>query len=371
MHRILNRLAGLLAVLALVVLPARAAHATVTIKLATLAPEGSTWHKALVKMGEEWSEISHGEVQLKIYAGGVVGNETVMLRKMRIGQLHAGAFTNIGLMEIDPSSQVLNTPMLIRNYGELDYVMKTMKPEFEKRIEDKGYVVLGWSDVGWAHLFSKEKITDPSQRGQLKIFAWEGDPAAVEMYQAAGFKPVVVAATDVVPSLQSGLIDSFPLPPLAALAQQWFGLAPNMLDVPWAPLLGATIINKSAWESIPEQYRPALMESARSNGQAIQAAVRRQDKKAVTVMEKYGLHVNKVDRATEHKWADIAKLTYPVVRNKMVSPEIFDHVQGLVETYRKEHPDESTQDPSMPSQPQNAGQDGGSAAPDKSEATSP
>ena len=91
------------------------AVAGVTIKLATLAPEGSTWHKRLRKMGDEWSEITDGEVQLKIYAGGVVGNETVMLRKMRIGQLHAGAVTNLGLLEIDPGPQVINTPILINS----------------------------------------------------------------------------------------------------------------------------------------------------------------------------------------------------------------------------------------------------------------
>ncbi len=337
MHRILNRLAAVFVVAMLALLPAHAAHA-VTIKLATLAPEGSTWHKALVKMGEEWSTLTNGEVELKIYAGGVVGNETVMLRKMRIGQLHAGAFTNIGLMEIDPSSQVLNTPMLIADYPELDHVMAAMKPEFEKRINEKGYVVLNWSDAGWAHLFSKRPITTPDQRGTLKIFAWEGDPAAVEMYQRAGFKPVVVAATDVVPSLQSGLIDAFPSTPLGALALQWFGLAPNMLDVPWAPLLGATVMTQEAWQSIPEKHHAALRESATRNGQEIQGAIRKQDKKAIDVMKKYGLTVNPVDEATVKQWAEIAALTHPIVRTEMVTPEIFDKVKGLVDEHRAANP---------------------------------
>jgi TRAP-type C4-dicarboxylate transport system substrate-binding protein len=337
MSRILSRLAALVLLLAVGLLPARA-QAVVTIKLATLAPEGSTWHKALAKMAEEWSTLSNGEVELKIYAGGVAGNETVMLRKMRIGQLHAGAFTNIGLMELDPSSQVLNTPMLIKDYEELDFVMSRMQPTFESRIDASGYKVLAWSDVGWAHLFSKTPIVDPDDRGKLKIFAWEGDPAAVEMYQRAGFKPVVVAATDVVPSLQSGLIDSFPSTPLGALALQWFGIAPNMLDVPWAPLLGATIITKDAWASIPAQYHAALQESASRNGAEIKDAVRKQDKKAVEVMQRYGLVVNHADQAAAAEWEAVAKETWPVVREKMVSPEIFDEVKGLVEEHRAATP---------------------------------
>ena len=314
------------------------AVAGVTIKLATLAPEGSTWHKGLRKMGDEWSEITDGEVQLKIYAGGVVGNETVMLRKMRIGQLHAGAVTNLGLLEIDPGPQVINTPMLINSYDELDYVMATMGPVFEERIEKNGYVVLSWGDAGWAHLFSGKPLTDPAKVGDLKIFAWEGDPAAVEMYQKGGFKPVVVAATDVLPSLQSGLIDSFPSTPLGALALQWFGLAPNMLDVPWAPLMGAIIVKKDAWEAIPEQHRAAMMASARRIGDETKSQIRSQDKKAITVMKRYGLTVNTVDAATRKRWEDLAKSVHPIVREKMVPADIFDQTKALVDEHRRKNP---------------------------------
>ena len=108
----------------------------------------------------------------------------------------AMAALRCGLLEIDPSSQALNTPMLIMNYDELDYVMDAMKPEFEKKIEEKGYIVLAWSDAGWARLFSKEPLTSPADAGKLKIFSWEGDPGAVKMFKSAGFNPVVVAATD-------------------------------------------------------------------------------------------------------------------------------------------------------------------------------
>jgi TRAP-type C4-dicarboxylate transport system substrate-binding protein len=315
-----------------------AAQETLEIKLATLAPEGSTWYTALARLSEEWLAISDGTIKLKIYAGGVTGNETVMLRKMRIGQLHAGAVTNLGLMEIDPSSQVLNIPMLIRDYDELDYVMSALRADFEKGISDNGYTVLGWSEAGWAHMFSKNPITDPEDRGDLKVFVWEGDPAAVKMYEAAGLRPVVLAATDVLPSLQSGLIDSFPSTPLGALALQWFGLAPNMLDVPWAPLLGATIIRTEVWEQVPEDLRPKLMEAARRNGADIQATVRSQDKKAVTVMERYGLKVNKVDPATFKAWEAVAKTARAQARGDFVSAELYDKVVALIAEHRAKTP---------------------------------
>lgn len=334
MSQIMHRIATVFALLLLIPLNASAG---VVIKMATLAPEGSTWHKGLRQMGEEWKTISGGEVELKIYAGGVVGNETVMLRKMRIGQLHGGALTNLGLLEIDPGPQVINTPMLIRTYPELDHVMATMAPKFEQRIQDNGYVVLSWGDAGWAHLFTREPLTNPDDVGKLKIFAWEGDPGAVEMYQKGGFKPVVVAATDILPSLQSGLLDSFPSSPLAALAMQWFGLTPNMLDVPWAPLMGAVIVKKEAWEAIPAELRPKLLESARRVSAGIQSQIRKQDGKAVEVMKKYGLKVNTVDDATYQRWVQKSEAIYPIVREKIVPAEVFDETKRLVDEYRSQN----------------------------------
>ncbi|MBN2799069.1 MAG: TRAP transporter substrate-binding protein DctP [Deltaproteobacteria bacterium] len=314
------------------------AMATVTIKLATLAPEGSTWHKGLRQMADEWSEITHGEVEVKIYAGGVVGNETVMLRKMRIGQLHGGAVTNSAFLEIEPSAQVIQTPMLIRDNDELDYVMTTMGPEFERRIEANGFKVLNWGDAGWVHMFTKTPLTQSSHVGDHKMFAWEGDPAAVEMYRKGGFRPVVIAVTDMMPSLQSGMIDAFPATPLTALAFQWFALAPNMMDLPWAPLMGATILTDDAWAMIPAQYHDALLASARRTGEGIKGQVRSQDTKAVEVMKKYGLTVNHVDDAERALWISGAEATYPIVREKMVPPEIFDQTKALVEQYRAAHP---------------------------------
>jgi TRAP-type C4-dicarboxylate transport system substrate-binding protein len=330
----------LLSALIALFLMGQPAHADepVVIKLATLAPEGSTWYKALALLGEDWNRVSDGKVQLKIYAGGVTGNETVMLRKMRIGQLHAGAVTNLGLTEIDPSSQVLNIPMFIRDYAELDYVMERLRPDFERRIEEKGYVVLGWSEAGWAHMFSKTPITSTADVGTIKPFVWEGDSAAVAMFKAAGFKPVVLAATDVLPSLQSGLIDSFPSTPLGALALQWFALAPNMLDVKWAPLLGATIVRKDAWEMIPAELRPKLLEVAKTRSSEIKEDIRRQDTKAIAVMQRYGLKVHTVDAPTLAEWEKLGAAARASARGTFVTNEIYDQVAALIEEHRKNDP---------------------------------
>jgi len=314
------------------------AHAGITIKIATMAPEGSTWDKALRNMAVEWSEITQGEVKVKIYSGGVAGNETVMLRKMRIGQLHGAAMTNLGLLEIAPAAQVTATPMLIHNHGEYDYIMEHMAPLFEERIVENGFIPLSWADAGWVRLFTKAPLRHPSDLPNHKFFAWEGDPVSVEMYQAGGMNPVVVAATDVMPALQSGLINGFPSTPLGALALQWFGVAPHMLDVPWGPLTAITLLSKEAWEMIPEKYHDALLASSRRTGESINTSVRKQDQKAIEVMKRYGLVVQDVDAQTLAAWEEAAKKCWPIARSKWVSPEVFDQAQALLKTYRAQNP---------------------------------
>ncbi len=338
MHRLL-RSASLVAAAALasLLLP-QVAEAGVTIKMATLAPEGTTWYKALRRMGDDWAQITDGEVTVKIYAGGVVGNETVMLRKMRINQLHAGAVTGLSLIEMDRGALALNTPLLIRDNGELDYVMEHLSSEFEQGVADNSeFRILNWGEVGWVRIFSSRPLVDPDDVGDLKMFVYEGDPHAVEAFRMTGFKPVVLAATDVLPSLQTGLCDAFPNTPLGALSMQWFALAPNMLDLPWSPMVGATIITDSAWEAIPAQYHQDLMASARKNGLETQAEVRRQDSKAIEVMQKYGLKVHEVDAAAEAKWRAKAESTWPIFREKVSDPETFDKVVKLLEEYRATH----------------------------------
>ncbi len=325
---------ALLAVLALFHCPSALAGAAITIKLATLAPEGSTWYNGLREMAEEWGEISGGQVDFKIYPGGVVGNEGVMVRKMRIGQIHAAALTNLGILDIDPAPQVTNTPMLIESYDELDCVMAAMNPDFESRLLAKGFVVLNWGEAGWSYFFSKSPMRTPEDAAKIKVFAWEGDPGAVVAFRQAGFNPVVIASVDMIPSLQSGLIEGFPSTPLAALSLQWFALAPNMLDVPWAPLVGATVLSTKIWEQIPGEWHEPFLEAARKIGENLRSEVRRQDSKAVDVMKRYGLQVIEVDDSTRERWKQVAQSIYPTISSQVVPTDIFDKTVDVLQECR-------------------------------------
>lgn len=310
------------------------AKKSVKIKHGTLAPEGSPWFNAMRRLGDRWKKASDSQVEVKIYPGGVAGDETDMLRKIKIGQLQSATLTSIGLARISRSSVAIQIPMMFRSYEELDYVRSRVAPRLEKEMADAGFVVLNWGDAGWVHFFSKEAATTPDDFRKLKMFMWAGDPEAEAAWRVAGFQPVPMSATDVMAGLQAGLIDWFGTTPLYALTSQWFGLAKHMVAVRWTPLNGATIISKEAWEKIPAELRPELAKIALEEGEAVKAEVRALGDKSIQAMKDRGLNVVPTSDALEAQWRKAAEMAYPVIREKVVPADLFDEVKRLTEEYR-------------------------------------
>ncbi len=306
----------------------------VLIKMGTIAPEGSPWHQILQQMGQDWRNISGGALTLRIYAGGVLGDEPDMIQKMRIGQLQAVALSGSGLSRLAPAVACLQIPMMLKSYAELDYVRDRIAPRLEHEIGQKGYIVLNWGDAGWVHFFTKTPARKLDDIRRMKLFTMAGDAEALELYESAGFHPVPLATTDMLPALQTGLIDAFDVPPLLALLNQWFGVANYMIDVRWAPLVGATVVSKQTWERIPESIRPKVFSAARNAGDRLRGEIRKMGDDAVEAMKKRGLNVVTLDESILAEWRREVEEAYPKLRGRLVEAELFDEVRRLRDEFR-------------------------------------
>jgi len=311
-----------------------------TIKIATLAPDGSVWYESLLEMGESWEKATEGAVKIKIYPGGVSGDEVDMVRKMRIGQLNCATITDVGLSAIIPEIAVFQMPMVFSSYEELDYVRDGLASKLEELLAAQGFIVLNWGDVGWVRIFSQEPVVYPEDliRQDQKIFVWAGKTESFNAWKAAGFHPVEVAATDIFMSLQTGIVNTFTTTPLVALSYQWFALAKNMCDLAYAPLCGATIITKDKWQEIPQDIRPVLMRAARSGGEKLKKEIRNMDNQAVEVMKQHGLVVHSVPDAARRQWAAMSKkYLYPELLNNKVPQSMYDEMMSLLREWRTQH----------------------------------
>lgn len=334
-RRSLAVLGGLAASCALGALPAAHAQEAVRIRLGTLVPKGSSYHRAMQEMAERWKKAQGAGATFTVFTDGTQGGEIDMVRRMRVGQLNSALISVVGLAEIDRSVTALQyMPMLFRDWNEVDYVVGQMHEQLEARFLEKGFVVLFWGDGGWVRYFSKEPMLHPADLKKHKLWAWNGDPAASEIMKSMGYSPVPLETADILPGLQTGLITAVPSAAFFALAGQFDTVAKCMLDVKWAPVLGAAVMTRKAWDSISPSGKEALKQAALEAGVKIRTQARKEDQEAIDAMRKRGLQVYSSTPEIEAEWRALAEQAYPKIRGRMVPADLFDRVQGLVQDYR-------------------------------------
>ncbi len=307
------------------------------VKLATLVPEGSVWDKGLREMGASWSTSTQNRVTLRVYPGGVAGDEPDVVRKMRIGQLQAAAVTTAGLASIDPAFHIFNIPMFFDSYPELYATLEALEPVLKQRLEAKGFVLLNWGHGGWVFFFTKSPVGSVDGLKKTRLFVWAGDDEMAQQWKSLGFQPVALAATDIMTGLQTGMIDAYPTTPLLGLALQWYRTTPHMVGLGVAPLVGGLVMNKSAWMKISEADRVKILVASERMEKKLQNEVPRQDTTAVTEMQRRGLKVMAVNPANVSQFRVVADQFAAGIPGSRVPPDILAAARKARDEYRKKN----------------------------------
>lgn len=284
----MNKLVAAL-VCVLTLLSANLHAAEFTLKFATLAPPGSTWMNLLEEWGETVKTRSQGRLEFKFYPGGVQGDEPDVLKKIRFGQLHGGAFTGYGIGQMYSPARVLEMPFLFENYAEIDHVRARLMPEFERGFQDHGYRLLGWMEVGFVYFFSQQPIEKFDDLKQRRIWLWQGDALGEAMFRAGKLAPVPLSITDVFTSLSTGLIDTVYCTPLASIALQWFTKTRYVADLPLTNGIGALVVSNKFFDGLPPDLQQLLAETGRETGENLIAATRVDNEKSLDVLKQEGL----------------------------------------------------------------------------------
>ena len=308
----------------------------IVIKVATLAPQGSEYHKILQEMGAEWQKAANGRIVFRLYPGGVAGDDLDIIRKMRLGTLDAGLLTVGGLSHIDRRILALEVPLAYADYGELDCVRDQIGSQLEQQMAEKGFVVLGWSDGGWTHFFTKTPVRTPDDLRKLKMFAWAGDDQYVELCKKAGFNPVPLPSTEIATALQTGLVNAITMSAQGVLLMQWQKQLTYMTDLNWAVLMGGIVITKSAWEKIPVEIRPAIRQASLKACQRMREFSRQTEQKDLDALKKSGAQVVSVDEKVLDEWRSMIKGVLAQVRGSYVPAEALDTALKLRDQCRRQ-----------------------------------
>ena len=304
------------------------------IKLAVVMPEGSTWTNTIHEFAKAIKTQTDGQVKFKVYAGGISGDESDVLRKMQANRIQAAGFSGVGLGMVLPEIRILEAPLLFDNYAELDYVKEQLFADFEARFEAKGFVLLGFAEAGFVYVFAANDIKTDDGLKRLKMWVWKGDRVVEGFLKAFGITTYPLHIADVNTGLETGMIDAFYAPPLAAVAFQWHSRARYILDFPWANSTGALLMNKQAFAKLSPENQTILKRLVKEYAARLVALTRQDNQAAITVLKNAGIEfvaptadqVGTFQKSAQDYYQDRLLQIYP--------EDLCNNVRRLLENYR-------------------------------------
>jgi TRAP-type C4-dicarboxylate transport system substrate-binding protein len=332
------RKAALRLLLALAISAALAATAgATTLKMAATLPDGSPWMREMRKASAEIEKRTDGRVQIKLYPGGVMGNDETVMRKIRAGQLQGGAFTSGALAAIYPETELYSLPLVFHSYDEVDYVREHMDPEIERGLEQHGFVVLAISDGGFAYLLSQKPIRSVDDLAGTKVWALESDVMSRTALDIAGVSPIALPLADVYTGLQTGLVDTVAAPPQGAIALQWHTKVKYLTDVPLMYLIGVVAVDAKAFGKLSPEDQATVREVVKESAHKLDRENREGDRNAKVALQAQGItFVTASSPAELGRWHAIAEEAIARLRKKHVySDAMIDELQSLLAEYRK------------------------------------
>ncbi len=305
-----------------------------TIKFATLAPEGSTWITVMKEYDQIVRQESGGRLGFKIYPGGVAGDERDVLRKIRLGQFQSAGITGVGIGEIAKSARILDAPFLFKNHAEVDYVMGQYDAEFRKEFEAGGYVLLGWAEVGFVYVFTNTPVTKVDDIRKVKMWQWEGDPVAEATFNAFGINPIQLSITDVLTSLQTGLINAMYISPYAGVSLQWYTATKYMLEFPLTNSSGAVVLSKRDFDRMPPDLQEILLRNGKQLMRKLTELSRQENIKSLDVLKKNKIIFTKPEAKEVPQYEEIGRNARRLMVGKLYSEDLLKRVEQSVADFR-------------------------------------
>jgi TRAP-type C4-dicarboxylate transport system substrate-binding protein len=329
-HMFLLAAIGAVALLAADIQPSDAqAPATTTISLATLAPPGSTWMRVFDAWNRELRRRSERTLQFRIYAGGVQGDESEVIRKMRSGRLDAASVTAVGLSQIHRPALVFQMPGILNNYAQLDRAREGMQAEMDTGFQAAGFRHLGWADVGQSRIFSTAPVRVPADMANRHPWVWRDDLVLPTVYQVIRTNPVPLQLPEVLGAIQTGRVDTVITPPVAAVALQWSSRLTHMTDMPLSIVIGGTVISNRKWDTLTEEQRTILTETAAQFHTLARRNLRRDEQTALRSLTERGTTVVTVTDAQRREWTNVGTQVRTRLTGQIADQALVTRVQGF------------------------------------------
>ena len=321
--------------LAIMTLAFSASVGAATLKIATLAPAGTTWMNEMKAGAKQIKQRTEGRVKLKFYPGGVMGNDKSVHRKIKIGQLQGGAFTPGGLAQVNSSIQALGLPMMFDTYPGVDYVRARISPVIKQEMEASGFVILGISDGGFVRILSRQPMRDLESIRASKVWIPEGDEVGQIVFRALGITPVALPISDVFTGLQTGLIKTVAVNPTSAIAFQWHSSTSYMTETPISYIIGLIAVQKKAFDKLSAEDQAVVREEIGKAFSRLDVLNRSDNLAAKAALEKHGVTFVSPNPGEVERWKSISDGAIDeMAASGTISAEIVSQVRGYLQSFR-------------------------------------
>ena len=309
------------------------AVAQTTLKLASLAPDGSIWMQALQDAKSEIETATGGAVKLKIYPGGIMGSEKDVLFKIKTGQLQGGGFMGYAIGKICPDSSALMFPMVFRNYEEVDQTLEKVRPFLDENARQNGFEALGWTEVGFSYAYGMKPIDSLETLRATKVWGLDS-PLLMELFAAGGISLIPANVTDVLTALQTGSLESVFGPPTAAVAVQWHTKVRYYNTMRLTYAMGGVFLSSTGWTSIPPQHQATVKAAFDKHCRLLSPKVRKSDIEALEFMRSQGVVAIEETAAVRTSFEQIAATALQKIKGTVFSEAAWDLLQQTLKEIR-------------------------------------
>ena len=313
-----------------------------TLKFATLIPTGTKWSKTFDNWVKQVETESKGRIKFKVYAGGVMGDEPDVLRKIRKGQLQGGLFSGYGIGRIYSPARILELPFLFKDTNESDYVRKKLMPDIELGFKNSGFELLGWPEVGFIHFFSKHKIQSIDDLKKSRIWLWQGDPMGEALFAAADVKPVPLSIIDVYTQLSAkhGSIDTVYMSTFGAIALQWYSKVNYATHISVTNAIGAVVVSNKFFDKLPADLQQLLKNSSIVASDTIREETRRENLTSKQLLIDNGIEfLWNWDEINLNEFISIRdNAAKHLIKTNYFPEDFFNKTRSYLNDYRKQNP---------------------------------
>lgn len=306
-----------------------------TLKIATLSPDGSEWMRIMKAASDDIKAKTDGRVKFRYYPGGVMGNDEAVMRKIRLGQLHGAMTTSGALAKAAPNTQIYNLPLFFKSMDEVDHVRGELDGYIRQEFEDSGWVNFGLAEGGFGYVMSKEKVVATSDLPSRKVWVPANDDASLAAAETFDITPIPLSLGDVLAGLQTSLIDTVASSPLATIALQWHTQINYMTDLPLLYFYGVLAIQKKHFKKVSIDDQKIVREIMGEAFKKIDKQNRIDNEKALAALKNQGITLLKPTPEQVAQWqekADASVDTY--LKQGKMDPAIHTRINAIINDYR-------------------------------------